>query len=56
MNGYECRFCHACAPGELKARKKMKVQRLRAQDAAAQAHSVAVWGSESVGLGNVGKM
>lgn len=34
-NGAICRYCHLCPQGELKTRKKLKIQRLRAQDAAA---------------------
>lgn len=34
-NGQGCRYCHLCPQGELKNRKKQKIQRLRAQDAAA---------------------
>lgn len=33
-NDEECRYCHLCPQGELKNRKKQKIQRLRAQDAA----------------------
>lgn len=35
LNGQDCRYCHLCPFGELKSRKKQKIQRLRAQDAAA---------------------
>lgn len=31
-NGQTCRYCHLCPNGELKNRKKMKIQRLRNQD------------------------
>jgi len=37
LNGAGCRYCHLCPQGELKNRKKAKIQRLRAQDAAAAA-------------------
>jgi len=30
--GSECTFCHNCPPGELKARRKLKVMRLRQQE------------------------
>eukprot|EP00931_Biecheleriopsis_adriatica_P062650 TRINITY_DN377_c0_g1_i8.p1 TRINITY_DN377_c0_g1~~TRINITY_DN377_c0_g1_i8.p1 ORF type:complete len:390 (+),score=95.41 TRINITY_DN377_c0_g1_i8:72-1241(+) len=30
MHGEECEYCHECLPGELKTRKKMKIQSLRA--------------------------
>lgn len=34
LHGYYCKFCHLCPAGELKKRKKEKVARLRAQQAA----------------------
>jgi len=30
MHGEECEYCHECLPGELKTRKKLKIQSLRA--------------------------
>jgi len=33
LNGGGCRYCHLCPYGELKNRKKQKIQRLRAQEA-----------------------
>merc|ERR1712083_259692 len=35
QNGASCRRCHLCPDGELKLRKKQKVQRLRQNEAAA---------------------
>merc|ERR1712039_888059 len=35
--GTSCKFCHACAPGELKRRKKEKNMLLAAQNANAKA-------------------
>jgi hypothetical protein len=29
LHGKNCNFCHLCPPGELRRRKKEKVQRLR---------------------------
>jgi len=33
LNGLTCRYCHLCPHGELKSRKKAKIQRLRSQEA-----------------------
>lgn len=37
LNSAACRYCHLCPQGELKSRKKLKIARLRASDAAAVA-------------------
>mmetsp|Transcript_50416 Transcript_50416/g.109502 ORF Transcript_50416/g.109502 Transcript_50416/m.109502 type:complete len:486 (+) Transcript_50416:71-1528(+) len=36
-NAMSCRYCHLCPQGELKNRKKLKIARLRGQEAAAAA-------------------